>query len=100
MSDILTVKDETDAMKGSEAEFKDTDPVENLIKSGSQEQIQAEKDENCPDSKNNMPVRSFSLYFSLLYHVKSVSCSSPFLFIRVSLVQVRKTCLVLGKQVG
>uniref|UniRef100_A0A8C8B480 R3H domain containing 1 n=1 Tax=Otus sunia TaxID=257818 RepID=A0A8C8B480_9STRI len=55
MSDILTVKDETDAMKGSEAEFKDTDPVENLKKSGSQEQIQAEKDENCPDSKNNMP---------------------------------------------
>ncbi|KAM6079876.1 R3H domain-containing protein 1 isoform 4-T4 [Theristicus caerulescens] len=54
MSDILTVKDETDAMKGSEAEFKDTDPVENLIKSGSQEQIQVEKDENCPDSKNNM----------------------------------------------
>ncbi|XP_065494174.1 R3H domain-containing protein 1 isoform X10 [Caloenas nicobarica] len=61
MSDILTVKDETGAMKGSEAEFKDTDPVENLIKSGSQEQIQAEKDENCPDSKNNMPrpVQSF-----------------------------------------
>ncbi|NXT55350.1 R3HD1 protein, partial [Pluvianellus socialis] len=61
MSDILTVKDETDAMKGSEAEFKDTDPVENLIKSGSQEQIQVEKDENCPDSKNNMPrpVQSF-----------------------------------------
>ncbi|XP_064926444.1 R3H domain-containing protein 1 isoform X29 [Columba livia] len=55
MSDILTVKDETGAMKGSEAEFKDTDAVENLIKSGSQEQIQAEKDENCPDSKNNMP---------------------------------------------
>ncbi|NXP12532.1 R3HD1 protein, partial [Thinocorus orbignyianus] len=61
MSDILTVKDETDAMKGSEAEFKDTDPVENLIKSGSREQIQVEKDENCPDSKNNMqrPVQSF-----------------------------------------
>uniref|UniRef100_A0A8B9TFH8 R3H domain containing 1 n=1 Tax=Anas platyrhynchos TaxID=8839 RepID=A0A8B9TFH8_ANAPL len=61
MSDILTVKDETDAMKGSEAEFKDTEPDENLIKSGSQEQIQAEKDENCPDSKNNMPrpVQSF-----------------------------------------
>ncbi|KAJ7409305.1 cAMP-regulated phosphoprotein 21 [Pitangus sulphuratus] len=55
MSDILTVKDETDAMKGSEAEFKDTDPVENLLKSGSQEQIPAEKDENCPDNKNNMP---------------------------------------------
>ncbi|XP_009998695.1 PREDICTED: R3H domain-containing protein 1 [Chaetura pelagica] len=61
MSDILTVKDETDTMKGSEAEFEDTDPVENLIKSGSQEQIQAEKDENCPDGKNNMPrpVQSF-----------------------------------------
>ncbi|NXY03687.1 R3HD1 protein, partial [Pteruthius melanotis] len=55
MSDILTVKDETDAMKGSEAEFKDTDPVENLKKSGSQEQIQVEKDENCPDNKTNMP---------------------------------------------
>ncbi|NXD20138.1 R3HD1 protein, partial [Spelaeornis formosus] len=55
MSDILTVKDETDAMKGSEAEFKDTDPVENLKKSGSQEQIQVEKDENCPDNRNNMP---------------------------------------------
>ncbi|NXY63391.1 R3HD1 protein, partial [Callaeas wilsoni] len=55
MSDILTVKDETGAMKGSEAEFKDTDPVENLKISGSQEQIQVEKDENCPDNKNNMP---------------------------------------------
>ncbi|XP_025964515.2 R3H domain-containing protein 1 isoform X10 [Dromaius novaehollandiae] len=54
MSDIVTVKDETDAMKGPEAEFKDTDPVENLIKSESQEQIQADKDENCPDSKNDM----------------------------------------------
>ncbi|XP_050832847.1 R3H domain-containing protein 1 isoform X4 [Serinus canaria] len=55
MSDILTVKDETDAMKGTEAEFKVTDPVENLKKSGSQEEIQVEKDENCPDNKNNMP---------------------------------------------
>ncbi|NWR16918.1 R3HD1 protein, partial [Emberiza fucata] len=55
MSDILTVNDETDAMKGSEAEFKDTDPVENLTKSGSQEEIQVEKDGNCPDNKNNMP---------------------------------------------
>nr|XP_013815156.1 PREDICTED: R3H domain-containing protein 1 isoform X6 [Apteryx mantelli mantelli] len=55
MSDIVMVKDETDAMKGPEAEFKDTDPVENLIKSESQEQIQADKDENCPDSKNDMP---------------------------------------------
>ncbi|NXE45068.1 R3HD1 protein, partial [Casuarius casuarius] len=61
MSDIVTVKDEADAMKGPEAEFKDTDPAENLIKSESQEQIQADKDENCPDSKNDMPrpVQSF-----------------------------------------
>ncbi|KFV82613.1 R3H domain-containing protein 1 [Struthio camelus australis] len=61
MSDIVTVKVETDAMKGPEAEFKDTDPVENLMKSESQEQIQADKDENCPDSKNDMPwpVQSF-----------------------------------------
>ncbi|XP_061860429.1 R3H domain-containing protein 1 isoform X5 [Colius striatus] len=60
MSDILIVKDETDAMKGSEDELKDTDPIENLVKSGSQEQIQVEKDENCPDT-NSMPqpVQSF-----------------------------------------
>ncbi|XP_064574681.1 R3H domain-containing protein 1 isoform X10 [Zonotrichia leucophrys gambelii] len=61
MSDILTVKDETDTMKGSEAEFKDTDPVENLKKSGSEEEIQVEKDENCPDNKNNMPRPAQSL---------------------------------------
>lgn len=69
MSDILTVKDETDTMKGSEAEFKDTDQVENLTKSGSQEQIQVEKDENGPDSKTNMPVRSFFISF-----FTSISC--------------------------
>ncbi|KAM3667873.1 R3H domain-containing protein 1 isoform 1-T1 [Ammospiza maritima maritima] len=61
MSDILTVKDETDTMKGSEAEFKDTDPVENFKKSGSEEEIQVEKDENCPDNKNNMPRPAQSL---------------------------------------
>ncbi|NWI10424.1 R3HD1 protein, partial [Crypturellus soui] len=61
MSDIVTVKDETDAMKGPEAELKHTDPVEHFIKSESKEQIQADKDENSPDSKNNMPrpVQSF-----------------------------------------
>ncbi|XP_062434258.1 R3H domain-containing protein 1 isoform X2 [Rhea pennata] len=53
MSDIVMVKDETDTMKGPEAEFKDTDSVENLMKSESREQIQADKDENCPDSKND-----------------------------------------------
>ncbi|XP_074823378.1 R3H domain-containing protein 1 isoform X7 [Natator depressus] len=61
MSDTVTLKDETDTMNGSEAEFKDTTPVENLIKSRSHEQIQVEKDESCTDNKNDMPqpVQSF-----------------------------------------
>uniref|UniRef100_A0A452H5R1 Uncharacterized protein n=1 Tax=Gopherus agassizii TaxID=38772 RepID=A0A452H5R1_9SAUR len=48
-------QDETDAMNGSEAEFKDITPVENLIKSRSHQQIQVEKDESCTDNKNDMP---------------------------------------------
>ncbi|XP_039349713.1 R3H domain-containing protein 1 isoform X17 [Mauremys reevesii] len=54
-------QDETDAMNGSEAEFKDITPVENLIKSRSHQQIQVEKDESCTDNKNDMPqpVQSF-----------------------------------------
>ncbi|XP_053899847.1 R3H domain-containing protein 1 isoform X6 [Malaclemys terrapin pileata] len=61
MSDTVTLKDETDTMNGSEAEFKDTTPVENLIKSRSHEQIEVEKDESCTDNKNDMPrpVQSF-----------------------------------------
>nr|XP_032638194.1 R3H domain-containing protein 1 isoform X6 [Chelonoidis abingdonii] len=61
MSDTVTLKDETDAMNGSEAEFKDITPVENLIKSRSHQQIQVEKDESCSDNKNDMlrPVQSF-----------------------------------------
>ncbi|XP_044834393.1 R3H domain-containing protein 1 isoform X5 [Mauremys mutica] len=55
MSDTVTLKDETDAMNGSEAEFKDITPVENLIKSRSHQQIQIEKDESCTDNKNDMP---------------------------------------------
>ncbi|XP_073161444.1 R3H domain-containing protein 1 isoform X7 [Lepidochelys kempii] len=55
MSDTVTLNDETDTMNGSEAEFKDTTPVENLIKSRSHEQIQVEKDESCTDNKNDMP---------------------------------------------
>ncbi|XP_053899844.1 R3H domain-containing protein 1 isoform X3 [Malaclemys terrapin pileata] len=55
MSDTVTLKDETDTMNGSEAEFKDTTPVENLIKSRSHEQIEVEKDESCTDNKNDMP---------------------------------------------
>uniref|UniRef100_A0A8C3HB63 Uncharacterized protein n=1 Tax=Chrysemys picta bellii TaxID=8478 RepID=A0A8C3HB63_CHRPI len=67
MSDTVTLKDETDTMNGSEAEFKDATPVENLIKSRSHEQIEVEKDESCTDNKNDMPVRSLSL---LLFHHK------------------------------
>ncbi|XP_026503220.1 R3H domain-containing protein 1 isoform X4 [Terrapene carolina triunguis] len=61
MSDTVTLKDETDTMNGSEDEFKDATPVENLIKSRSHEQIQVEKDESCTDNKNDMPrpVQSF-----------------------------------------
>ncbi|XP_050771956.1 R3H domain-containing protein 1 isoform X12 [Gopherus flavomarginatus] len=61
MSDTVTLKDETDAMNDSEAEFKDITPVENLIKSRSHQQIQVEKDESCTDNKNDMlrPVQSF-----------------------------------------
>ncbi|XP_038277168.1 R3H domain-containing protein 1 isoform X6 [Dermochelys coriacea] len=55
MSDTVTLKDETDTMNGSEAEFKDTTPVENLTKLRSHEQIQVEKDESCTDNKNDMP---------------------------------------------
>ncbi|XP_034640968.1 R3H domain-containing protein 1 isoform X6 [Trachemys scripta elegans] len=55
MSDTVTLKDETDTMNGSEAEFKDATPVENLIKSRSHEQIEVEKDESCTDNKNDMP---------------------------------------------
>ncbi|XP_077686582.1 R3H domain-containing protein 1 isoform X6 [Eretmochelys imbricata] len=61
MSDTVTLNDETDTMNGSEAEFKDTTPVENLIKSRDHEQIQVEKDESCTDNKNDVPqpVQSF-----------------------------------------
>uniref|UniRef100_A0A8C3RNY2 R3H domain containing 1 n=1 Tax=Chelydra serpentina TaxID=8475 RepID=A0A8C3RNY2_CHESE len=61
MSDTVTLKDETDTMNGSEADFKDTTPVENLIKSRSHEQIQVEKDESCTEHTNDMPrpVQSF-----------------------------------------
>ncbi|XP_019335984.1 R3H domain-containing protein 1 isoform X8 [Alligator mississippiensis] len=55
MSDTVPVKDETDGMKGSEAEFEDITPVENLIKSESHEQIQGEKDESYSDNRNDLP---------------------------------------------
>lgn len=71
MSDTVPVKDETDGMKGSEAEFEDITPVENLIKSESHEQIQGEKDESYSDNRNDLPVRDFSLIF---FFFTSISC--------------------------
>lgn len=52
MSDTATVKEQTEAMKGSVADVKDSTPSEILIKSESQEQIQAEKD-NCTDKNDS-----------------------------------------------
>lgn len=61
MTDIVTVKGESDTMKGSEADIKDNTAVEHFIKSESHEQIQAEKDERCTHLKNDFQVRIFTL---------------------------------------
>uniref|UniRef100_A0A8C0I232 Uncharacterized protein n=1 Tax=Balaenoptera musculus TaxID=9771 RepID=A0A8C0I232_BALMU len=50
MSDTVTVKNETEAMKDLEAEVKDTIGVVNLIKSENYEKILAEKNEHCIDN--------------------------------------------------
>lgn len=60
MTDTVAVKEESNAMKGSEADVKDSTTVERVIKSESHEQIQAEKDEWCTDNKNDVQVRHFS----------------------------------------
>ncbi|XP_053130128.1 R3H domain-containing protein 1 isoform X3 [Hemicordylus capensis] len=54
MTDTVTVKGESDTMKGSEVEVKDSTAVEHFIKSEIHEQIQAEKDERCTDYKNDV----------------------------------------------
>ncbi|XP_042305435.1 R3H domain-containing protein 1 isoform X7 [Sceloporus undulatus] len=61
MTDTVTVKEESDTMKGSEAEVKDNTTVEHFIKSESHEQIQGEKDERCSDNRRDVqrPVQSF-----------------------------------------
>ncbi|XP_053130138.1 R3H domain-containing protein 1 isoform X4 [Hemicordylus capensis] len=61
MTDTVTVKGESDTMKGSEVEVKDSTAVEHFIKSEIHEQIQAEKDERCTDYKNDVqrPAQSF-----------------------------------------
>ncbi|XP_078537930.1 R3H domain-containing protein 1 isoform X11 [Lissotriton helveticus] len=53
MSDTATVNEHTEAMKGSVADTKDSTPSDILIKSESQEQIQAEKDDNCTDKNDS-----------------------------------------------
>ncbi|XP_007129542.1 R3H domain-containing protein 1 isoform X11 [Physeter macrocephalus] len=50
MSDTVTVKNETETMKDLEAEVKDTNGVENLIKSENYGKILAEKNERCIDN--------------------------------------------------
>ncbi|XP_044294037.1 R3H domain-containing protein 1 isoform X5 [Varanus komodoensis] len=61
MTDTVTEKEESDTMKGSEAEVKDNTAVEHFIKSEIHEQIQAEKDERCTDNKSDVqrPAQSF-----------------------------------------
>ncbi|XP_078537926.1 R3H domain-containing protein 1 isoform X8 [Lissotriton helveticus] len=60
MSDTATVNEHTEAMKGSVADTKDSTPSDILIKSESQEQIQAEKDDNCTDKNDSQrPVQTF-----------------------------------------
>ncbi|XP_015272603.1 PREDICTED: R3H domain-containing protein 1 [Gekko japonicus] len=61
MTDTITVKEEGDTMKGSEADVKDNTALEHFIKSESHEQIQVEKEERCTDNKNDIqrPAQSF-----------------------------------------
>lgn len=65
MTDIVTVKGESDTMKGSEADIKDNTAVEHFLKSESHEQSQGEKDERCTHLKNDLQVRDLSPNFSL-----------------------------------
>ncbi|XP_069081167.1 R3H domain-containing protein 1 isoform X5 [Pleurodeles waltl] len=60
MSDTATVQEQTEAMKDSVADVKDSTLSEILLKSESQEQIQAEKDDNCTDKNDSQrPVQTF-----------------------------------------
>ncbi|KAJ6665432.1 hypothetical protein lerEdw1_003272 [Lerista edwardsae] len=54
MTDIVTVKGESDTMKGSEADIKGNTALEHFMKSESHEQIQGEKDERCTQLKNDL----------------------------------------------
>ncbi|XP_041119808.1 R3H domain-containing protein 1-like isoform X3 [Polyodon spathula] len=52
MSDTVTVKENTETMRGSEAEENDLTPADSLTKSESQDQIEPEKDESYSDNKD------------------------------------------------
>ncbi|XP_030066571.1 R3H domain-containing protein 1 isoform X5 [Microcaecilia unicolor] len=54
MSEIVTLNEETDTMKGSEAEVKTLRSSENIIKLDNYEGVYTEKDENCTDSSNDL----------------------------------------------
>ncbi|XP_030066568.1 R3H domain-containing protein 1 isoform X2 [Microcaecilia unicolor] len=61
MSEIVTLNEETDTMKGSEAEVKTLRSSENIIKLDNYEGVYTEKDENCTDSSNDLqrPLQTF-----------------------------------------
>ncbi|MGH0142106.1 UNVERIFIED_CONTAM: hypothetical protein FKN15_041280 [Acipenser sinensis] len=52
MSDTVTVKENTETMRGSEAEENDPTPADGMTKSESLEQTEPEKDESCSDNKD------------------------------------------------
>ncbi|XP_058889838.1 R3H domain-containing protein 1-like isoform X4 [Acipenser ruthenus] len=51
MSDTVTVKENTETMRGSEEEENDPTPADGMTKSESLEQTEPEKDESCSDNK-------------------------------------------------
>ncbi|XP_069081163.1 R3H domain-containing protein 1 isoform X2 [Pleurodeles waltl] len=65
MSDTATVQEQTEAMKDSVADVKDSTLSEILLKSESQEQIQAEKDDNCTDKNDSQSNSKLKLVRSL-----------------------------------
>ncbi|XP_056392288.1 R3H domain-containing protein 1 isoform X7 [Hyla sarda] len=57
MSGIVAVKDDPDAMKGSEIDLSHSSSIENLLQSAGHEKGPTEKDEGCCDNKQD-PTRS------------------------------------------
>ncbi|XP_063285439.1 R3H domain-containing protein 1 isoform X8 [Pelobates fuscus] len=53
MSGAVAVKNDTEEMKGSEADMRHSTSLENLMKSEGYEKLQADKEEICPDNKQD-----------------------------------------------